>query len=93
MAGIDKAVGTLVAATSVAHVVFVSIFVWRIFMGSGASRLMAVIWAFLALGGLVLGIAGRTLLKYGGKTAANRWGVYCVGASTALAGLLLVAAY
>jgi hypothetical protein len=93
MGGIDRAIGVLVAAASISHLALLTVFVWRIFAGDGAGRVFAIFWSLLALAGLVMGIVGRALLKYGGKTPARRWGVYCVGGSTALAGLLLIAAY
>lgn len=93
MSGIDKVIGVLVAACSISHLALLSIFVWRVLTGDGSSRVFAILWAFLALAGLLLGLAGRMLLRYAGRTPARKWGVYCVGASTALAGLLLIVGY
>jgi hypothetical protein len=90
MPGIDKVIGVLVAACSISHLALLTIFVWRLITGDG-SRLFALLWAVLAVAGLLLGLAGRMLLRYSGRTPARRWGIYCVGASTALAGLLLIA--
>ncbi len=85
-------VGVLGAADAVAHFALFWFFVWRVVSGSAFDKVLAVLWAALAFGGLVLGVVGRALIKYGHIGKAKRWGTYAVGGSTALAGVLLVVA-
>lgn len=85
-------VGVLGAADAVAHFALFWMFVWRVISGSATEKLFAVVWAVLAFAGLLLGVVGRALVKYGRIGKAKRWGIWAIGASTALAGLLLVVA-
>lgn len=90
--GLDRVIAVLGTADAVAHVAFFWIFVWRLFAAGPLGRVMAIVWTVLAVLGLVSAVVGRLVIKYAGRTPARRFGVWAIGASTALAGLLLVAA-
>lgn len=90
--GLDRVIALLGTADAVAHVAFFWIFVWRLFSSGPLGRVTAIVWTVLAVTGLASAIAGRLIIKYGGRTPARRFGVWAIGASTALAGLLLVVA-
>lgn len=90
--GLDRVLGVLGAADVIAHLAFFWIFVWRMVSAGAMGRLLAIVWTVLACLGLVAAIGGRMLVKHGGGTPARRLGVWAIGASTALAGLLLVIA-
>ncbi len=90
--GLVRVIGVLGAADAVAHVAFFWIFLWRIISGGSLARLTAVVWTVLAGLGLLAAVVGRLLVKHGGRTPARRFGVWAIGASTALAGVLLVIA-
>ncbi len=90
--GLDRVIAVLGTADAVAHVAFFWIFVWRLFSSGAFGRVMAIVWTVLAVLGLTSAVVGRLIIKYAGRTPARRFGVWAIGASTALAGLLLVAA-
>lgn len=79
------------SASSVAHVAFLSLFVWRFIVGRGF-RVVSAVWAVLAVAGVAMSFVGGSLIKHGGRTKARTIGVWLVGASAALASLLLVMA-
>ncbi|HWL85741.1 MAG TPA: hypothetical protein VNO21_08060, partial [Polyangiaceae bacterium] len=60
--------------------------------GSGF-RLMQGLFALAAGLGFAAGLGGSMLIRYGGRTKIRTLGLYCVAASTALAGALLVMAH
>jgi len=91
--GLDRVITLLGTADAVAHVAFFWIFAWKIVSSGALGRAAAIVWTVLALVGLASAIAGRLILKYGGRTPARRFGVWAIGASTALAGVLLVVAH
>lgn len=88
--GLDRVIAVLGTADAVAHLAFFWIFVWRVFSSGPMGRVFAIAWTVLAALGLASAIIGRFIIKYGGPT--RKIGVWAVGASTALAGLLLVIA-
>lgn len=90
--GLDRVIAVLGTADAVAHLAFFWIFVWRLFSAGALGRVAAVVWTVLAAAGLATAILGRLIIKYGGRTPARRFGVWAIGASTALAGFLLVVA-
>lgn len=79
------------SASSVAHFAFLSIFAWRFIVGRGF-RVVSAVWALLAAVGIASSFVGNSLIKHGGRTKARSIGVWLVGASAALASLLLVMA-
>jgi hypothetical protein len=80
---------TLGSASTVAHLAFLSLFVWRLIVGNGF-RIVSLVLALAAGGGLALSFVGGALLKHGGRTKARSIGMWLVGASASLASLLLV---
>jgi hypothetical protein len=76
-------------ASTAAHFAFLTLYAWRLVIGRGF-RAVSLVLAILAGCGLVLSFVGGALLKHGGRTRARSIGVWLVGASTALASLLLV---
>jgi hypothetical protein len=89
--GLDKIVTVLAAADAVAHFGFFWLFAVRVISGDGLGRVTAVLWAALALVGMLSGILGRLALKYGGG-GGKRAAMWAIAVSTALAGLLLFVA-
>lgn len=78
-------------ASTAAHFAFLSIFAWRLVIGRGW-RVISLVFALMAVSGLVMGFMGNALLKHGGRTKARTIGMWLVGASTTLASLLLLLA-
>ncbi|WP_394828676.1 hypothetical protein [Pendulispora albinea] len=89
--GLQRAARVLATADAVAHAALFTLFVWRTITGSGF-RLVQSIFALLAGLGFGAGFVGSMLIRYGGRTKARTLGLYCIAASTALAGALLVMA-
>jgi hypothetical protein len=90
--GLDRVITVLGAADAIAHLAFFWIFAWRAISSDMLGRVASIVWAVLAALGLAGAIIGRLVVKYGGRTPARRVGVLLIGASTALAGFLLVVA-
>jgi hypothetical protein len=90
--GLKTVAGALATADVVAHLAFLAIFGWRSLASFGPMKLVAGVFALLALVGLVLAFVGKLLVKHGGRTPAGKVGIWAVGGSTGLAGLLLVLA-
>jgi hypothetical protein len=90
--GLDRAVTALAAAGGVAHLVFLSLFGWRMLSGGGFLRYVNLIFAALAAVGFGLNFVGYSIVKYGGRTRARKIGIWAIALSTALAGVLLFAA-
>jgi hypothetical protein len=88
--GLVRAAQALSAANGVAHVVFLSLFGWRLFFSGPFAKAVALPCALFALLGLVADIVGWSLVKYGGKTRVRKFGLWAVAASTAAAAALLV---
>jgi hypothetical protein len=86
---VDTAARALAAAAGVAHVAFFTLFAWRVIGRGGIGAVGWAALAFTALLGLVTNLIGYWLIKHGGRTIARRWGYIAIGASTALAGVLL----
>ncbi|WP_394850471.1 hypothetical protein LZC95_23815 [Pendulispora brunnea] len=89
--GLQRAARVLATADGVAHAALFALFMWRTVAGSGF-RAVQGLFALLAGLGFVLGVVGSMLIRYGGRTKIRSLGLYCVAASTALAGGLLVMA-
>ena len=77
------------SASSVAHVAFLSLFIWRMIVGNGF-RVVSLVLALSAAVGFALSFAGNALIKHGGRTKARSLGLWLVGGSAALASILLV---
>ena len=90
--GLQRAAAALAAADSVAHVVFLGLFGWRAATGGILGKYLNLVCAALAFVGLALGVVGWLLLKHAPGKTLKGLGVWGVGLSTALAGLLLLAA-
>ena len=88
--GLDRVIAVLGTADAVAHLAFLDLRVARFFRAGRCGRVFAIAWTVLAALGLASAIIGRFIIKYGGP--AKKIGVWAVGASTALAGVLLVIA-
>jgi hypothetical protein len=89
---IDKAAKALATAGGVAHVAFFSLFAFRVVSSGAAGKVMNLVFALLAVVGLVSEFVGYSLIRYGGKTAVRKYGFYAIALSTALAAVLLAAA-
>jgi hypothetical protein len=87
--GLQKAAAALAAANGVAHVVFLSLFGWRMLTSGPIGKVMAIVCAVLAFVGLVSDGVGWALVKHGGKTRVRTLGLWAVALSTALAAVLL----
>ena len=87
--GLALAARALGSASTVAHLAFFAVFVWRTIVGHGF-RIVSLTFAVLALAGLVMSFVGKALLKHGGRTKARSLGVWLVGGSATLASVLLV---
>jgi hypothetical protein len=90
--GLTKAAAALAAADGVAHVAFLGLFGWRTVTGGFIGKYVSLACAILALIGLALGTAGWLVLKYAPGKKLKRLGIWGVGLSTGLAGILLVLA-
>jgi hypothetical protein len=88
--GLVRAAEALSAANGVAHVVFLSLFGWRIFFSGPLTKVVALPCAIFAILGLASDVVGWSLIKYGGKTRIRKFGLWAVAASTAIAAGLLV---
>ncbi len=89
---IEKAAKALATAGGIAHVAFFSLFAFRVVTSSPLGKAANVVFAVLALLGLATEFVGYSLIRYGGKTAARKWGYYAIALSTGLAAVLLAAA-
>ncbi len=89
---VEKAAKALATAGGVAHVAFFSLFAFRVFTSSPFGKVANIVLAILALVGLTSEFVGYSLVKYGGKTRARKFGYYAIALSTGLAALLLAAA-
>lgn len=88
---VQRAAQALATADGVAHIAFFSLFAWRVVAGSGF-RLAQGLFALLSLAGMAAGIVGWALARHGGKGKGYRMGLWCIAASTTLAGILLLVA-
>jgi hypothetical protein len=88
--GLVRAAQALSAANGVAHLVFLSLFGWRLFFSGPLSKMAALPCALFALLGLVTDLVGWSLVKHGGKTRVRKFGLWAVAASTAISAVLLV---
>jgi Co/Zn/Cd efflux system component len=86
---VDMAARALAAAAGVAHVAFFTLFAWRVVGRGGIGAVGWALLALVALLGLVTNLVGYWLVKHGGRTVARRWGYIAIGASNAVAGVLL----
>ena len=89
---IEKAAKALATAGGIAHVAFFSLFAFRVVTSSPLGKMANIVFAVLALLGLAAEFVGYSLIRYGGKTPARKWGYYAIALSTALAAVLLAAA-
>jgi len=89
--GLQRVAGVLATADGVAHAALFALFAWRTVTGSGF-RIIQSMFALAAALGFAAGVAGSMLIRYGGRTKLRTLGLYCVAASTTLAGALLVMA-
>jgi hypothetical protein len=89
---IEKAAKALATAGGIAHVAFFSLFAFRVVSSGAAGKVMNLVFAFLAVIGLVSEFVGYSLIRYGGKTPVRKYGFYAIALSTALAAVLLAAA-
>lgn len=94
MAGgpLQKAAGALAAANLVAHVVFLSLFGWRVLTSGPIGKVTAIVCAAIALAGLASGGLGWALVRHGGRTKLRTFGLWGIALSTTLAGVLLFVA-
>jgi hypothetical protein len=90
--GLIRAAQALSAANGVAHVVFLSLFGWRLLFSGPLAKVVSLPCAILAMVGLVADIVGWSLVKHGGKTKVGKFGLWAVAGSTAVAAVLLVVA-
>jgi hypothetical protein len=90
--GLQKAAGVLAAADAVAHVAFLGIFGWRMFTGGIIGKYVSLVLLVAAAIGLLLGVIGWLLMKHAPMKRLKTVGVWGIGLSTGLAGILLFAA-
>ncbi len=88
----EKAAKALATAGGIAHVAFFSLFAFRVVTSSPLGKATNFVFAALALVGLATEFVGYSLIRYGGRTPARKWGYYAIALSTALAAVLLAAA-
>lgn len=89
---IEKAAKALATAGGIAHVAFFSLFAFRVVTASPMGKVANIVFATLAIIGLGTEFVGYSLIRYGGRTAARKYGYYAIALSTALAAVLLAAA-
>ncbi len=89
---IEKAAKALATAGGIAHVAFFSLFAFRVVTSSPLGKAANIVFAVLALVGLATEFVGYSLIRYGGRTPARKYGYYAIAVSTGLAAVLLAAA-
>jgi hypothetical protein len=89
---LQRAASALAAADGIAHAAFFGLFAWRTVMWSGFGRVASLVFAVLSVVGLLAGILGGMVVRFGGRSKARTIGLWGIGLSTGLAGILLVAA-
>jgi len=88
---LKRAAKALATADGVAHFAFFWMFAWRVLTAGPVGKTFALVFAVLALLGLVADVVGWMLVKHGGRTPAGKVGLWSIALSTALAAVLLVA--
>ena len=88
--GLKRAAKALATADGVAHFAFFWMFAWRVLTAGPVGKSFSMIFALVAILGIVADVVGWMLVKHGGRTAAGKLGLWSIALSTALAALLLV---
>jgi hypothetical protein len=88
--GLSKVVSSLAGAGAIAHVAFLTTFGYRFLAGDGI-RVWNGFLTLLAAVGFAANLVGWAMAKDAGPAKSRRVGVYALGLSTVLAGVLLIA--